>query len=73
MGDCCSKREEARLLLLFLNNNDPEKNGCHALENLSFFCYLEKNRGDFTGYPSNHFQGCRLNGGLFFNLFPLFS
>ena len=25
MGHCCSKREEARLLLLFLNNNDLEK------------------------------------------------
>ena len=22
----------------------------------------EKNRVDFTGYPSNHFPGCRLNG-----------
>ena len=37
---------------------------CHALENLRCSCHPEKNRADFTGYPSNHFQGCRLIGGL---------
>ena len=28
------------------------------------FCHPEKNRVHFTGYPSNHFSGCRLNGWL---------
>ena len=37
---------------------------CNALENLRCFCNPEKNRVDFTGYPSNHFSGCRLNGWL---------
>ena len=27
----------------------------------SCFWHPEKNRVDFTGYPSNHFQGCSLN------------
>ena len=31
-------------------------------KNLRCFCHPEKNRVDFTGYPSNHFSGCRLNG-----------
>ena len=34
----------------------------NALENLRCFCHPEKNKVDFTGYPSNHFSGCRLNG-----------
>ena len=33
-----------------------------TLENLGCFCHREKNRVDFTGCPSNHFPGCRLNG-----------
>ena len=32
-----------------------------TLENLRCFCHPEKNRADFTGYPPNHFSGCRLN------------
>ena len=40
-----------------------------TLENLSCFCHPEKNRADFTRYPSNHFQGCRLNGGVYHNNF----
>ena len=43
---------------------NQKKNGCHALENLRCFCHPEKNRVDFTGYHSNHFSGCRLNGWL---------
>ena len=33
-----------------------------TLENLRCFCHPEKNRVDFTEYPSNHFSGCRLKG-----------
>jgi hypothetical protein len=56
MGNCFSKREEARLLFLVFNNNNPEKkNGCHALENLRCFCHLEKNKVDFYRVPTKSF------------------
>ena len=29
----------------------------------------EKKRVDFTGHPSNHFSGCRLNGGIYTGIF----
>ena len=35
-----------------------------TLENLRCFCHPEKYRVNFTGYPSDHFSGCRLNGRL---------
>ena len=41
---------------------NQKKIGCHALENLRCFCHPEKSRVNFTGYPSNHFSGCSLNG-----------
>ena len=34
---------------------------CHTRES-QVLLPLWKNRVDFTGYPSNHFPGCRLNG-----------
>ena len=43
---------------------NQKKNGCHALKSLRCFCHPEKNRVDFTGCPSNHFSGIRLNGQL---------
>jgi hypothetical protein len=36
-----------------------QKSGEHPEKNLGGFY-----RVDFTRYPSNHFAGCRLNGGL---------
>ena len=32
-----------------------------SLKNLGCFCHPEKNWVHFTGLPSNHFLGCRLN------------
>ena len=43
---------------------NQKKNGCHALKSLKCFWNPEKNRVDFTGCPSNHFSGIRLNGQL---------
>ena len=39
----------------------------------SFFsgCQPKKNRADFTGYPSNHFQGYRLNGRMSAQMYML--
>ena len=38
--------------------------GCHPRKS-QVSCQPEKNKAaDFTGYPSNNFQGCRLNGGF---------
>ena len=64
-GHCYSKKEEAAWPLLFLNNNDPFFfSGCHPRKS-QVSCQPEKNKAaDFTGYPSNNFQGCRLNGGF---------
>ena len=43
---------------------NPAFSQVSTLENLRCFCHHEKNKVDFTGYPSNHFPGCRLNGRL---------
>ena len=49
-------------IFFLIHKVNQKKNGCHALENLRCFCHPEKNRVNFTGHPSNHFSGCRLNG-----------
>ena len=41
--------------------SNPDFSQVATLGNLRWFCHPEKNGVDFTGYPSNHFEGCRLN------------
>ena len=53
-------------ILFFLWN--PAFSQDATLENLRCFCHPGKNRVDFTGYHSNHFPGCILNGQLSWNL-----